>query len=91
MDTNPDSLWTLVDAPVLFLNGGQDSRSSADTAEQKLKAALEQGNNRKGEFVRFPEADHLILEWPFGEGVPPPVFSDGYPDKMVCWIKSLND
>lgn len=90
MDTNPDSLWTQVDAPVLFLKGGQDSRSYADTAEQKLRAALEAGNNRNVEFVRFPSADHLILEWPLGEGVPPPVFADGYLDKMESWIKSLN-
>jgi uncharacterized protein len=89
MDTDPESLWVHVDTPVLFLKGERDSRSTADVAEQKLRAALEKGGNTNVEFVRFPKADHLILEWPFGEGVPPPLFAHGYLDTMTKWIHSV--
>jgi uncharacterized protein len=88
MDTDPDSLWKQVDAPVLFLKGELDDRSYADVAERNLITVLEKGGNTDTDFVRFPRADHMILEWPFGKGVPPPVFSAGYLDRMVEWIKS---
>ncbi len=89
MDTNPDSIWADVYAPVLFIKGGKDSRSTAELAEQKLRTILESGGNRNAEFVHFPGADHMILEWPFGAGVPPPVFSDGYPDILADWIRDI--
>jgi len=85
MDTNPDSLWSQVDVPILFLKGEQDDRSRADLAERKLMTALKQTNNNI-EFIHFSGADHMILEWPLGKNVPPPVFSEGYLDKIVEWI-----
>lgn len=86
MDTNSDSLWSQVDVPILFLKGEQDDRSRADIAKRKLKAALEQADNTNVEFSHFTGADHMVLEWPLGKNIPPPVFPDGYLEKIVEWI-----
>lgn len=86
MDTNPDSLWSQVDVPVLFLKGEKDDRSRADIAKRKLTAALKLADNNNVEFIHFTEADHMILEWPLGKNVPPPTFADGHLDNIVEWI-----
>ena len=91
MDTRPESIWQHVDHPVLFIKGGRDAHSSADQAESRLKTVLARHGNLDVEFITYPDADHMMLEWPFGQGVPPPVFADGYLQMMIDWLHLQTD
>ncbi len=75
-------------APVLLLKGGRDEHSPAEAARERIVSALGRGGNQDVEFVLFPDADHLILEWPMGRRIPPPVFADGYIMTMIQWLGS---
>ena len=86
MDTSPDSIWYDVDIPTLFVKGGNDSRSSAESAEQKFTSIFSENGNSQVEFYTYPGADHSILEWPLGENIPPPIFSGRYLDDLADWI-----
>lgn len=86
MDFDPAPVWSQLSAPVLVLKGGRDDRSSADIARRNIGAALKTGGNENYKFIVYPEADHLLLEWPLGERVPPPFFAPGYLDGMRDWI-----
>ncbi len=87
MDFDPAPVWQRVDVPVLVIKGGKDTHSPAAQAKRNLETALRDGGNRDHAFLVFPAGDHLLLEWPLGERVPPPVFADGYLDTLVTWIQ----
>jgi uncharacterized protein len=87
MDFDPEPAWRRVRAPVLLLKGGRDPRSPAVVMAERIPAALARGGNRQVRVRVFPEADHALLEWPLGEGVPPPVFADGYPEALLRWVE----
>lgn len=87
MDFDPAAVWERVEVPVLLLKGGRDPKSSSDVAERRIVTALARGGNESAQTVVFPEGDHLLLEWPLGEHVPPPMFSEGYLDTTLRWIR----
>jgi pimeloyl-ACP methyl ester carboxylesterase len=87
MDFAPAPIWEQVNTPVLLLKGGKDKNSTAELASREIESALTKGGNESAEFVVFPEGDHLLLRWPLGEGVPPPVFASGYLQTMVGWAR----
>lgn len=86
MDFDPIRAWSQVTAPVLLLKGGADDRSTADVMRQRIAGALAKGGNRRLTVVVFPNADHMLLDWPFGRGVPPPRFADGFLETLLQWI-----
>mgnify|MGYP003385836454 CR=1 FL=1 len=88
MDFDPRPIWQAVTAPVLILKGGRDDRSPADVAIREISSALQRGGNKSFNTKIFPNADHLILEWPLGDRTPPPVFAPGYLDTLVGWVRS---
>jgi pimeloyl-ACP methyl ester carboxylesterase len=88
MDFDPAPVWEQIDIPVLILKGGRDPKSPVDVTRRAILSALARGGNTDVEFVALPAADHALLEWPLGEGIPPPVFTDGYLDKLVDWVKA---
>lgn len=51
--------------------------------------ALAAAGNQQFEFALFAAADHSLLRWPLGAGIPPPLFASGYPDEMVAWATKL--
>jgi pimeloyl-ACP methyl ester carboxylesterase len=87
MDFDSDAAWSRVTVPVLLLKGGADPMSPADVMRRRVSAALARGGNRAVRIVVFPGADHAMLRWPLGEGVPPPAFADGYLDTLVGWVR----
>lgn len=90
MDFDPGPVWAQVSAPVLVLKGGRDAHSPAGQARRMIGAAL-CGSPRQApaDFALFPNADHLLLEWPLGKGTPPPVFADGYRRTLIGWISAV--
>ena len=87
MDFDPLPVWERVRVPVLLLKGGADDRSAAEPMRTRISDALRRGGNLDVTVRIFPDADHMLLEWPLGEGTPPPVFTDGYLDALVEWVK----
>lgn len=85
MDYSPGPVWAQIVVPTLVLKGGKDANSTAELAKQEIEGALLAGGNQDLDFVFFPEGDHALLRWPFGEGVPPPLFAKGYLETMVQW------
>lgn len=90
MDFDSDRAWKRVNVPVLLLKGGKDDRSAPGPMERRIRTALREGGNHDVTVQVFPEADHMLLEWPLGVGVPPPTFADGYLSLLVDWIKELS-
>jgi hypothetical protein len=88
MDFDPRPIWEAVTAPVLVVKGGRDDRSPADVARRGISSALERGGNKSFEFELFPNADHAMVEWPLGNRIPPPIFTPGYLDTLVRWVRS---
>lgn len=86
MDFDAAQAWREVGAPVLILKGSRDDRSRPGEARAQIEAALKQGLDPEFEFVVFPGADHMLLKWPLGEGVPPPLFAPGWPRVLAEWI-----
>ena len=86
MDFDAAAAWRDVHAPVLILKGAYDDRSRPGEARQEIETALQQGHNPSFRFVVFPGADHMLLKWPLGEGVPPPLFAPGFPRILADWI-----
>ena len=87
MDFDPSPVWQRVRVPVLLLKGGRDDRSSPGPMREKIVGALRRGGNHRVEVRVYPDADHSLLEWPGGEGVPPPVFTEGYLETLVRWVE----
>lgn len=86
MDMDPVPFWERVEVPVLLLKGGRDDMSPAGLMESRIRAALARGGNEDLTVEIYPDADHMLLEWPRGDGSPPPAFTAGYPDVLVRWI-----
>ncbi len=86
MDFDPSPVWEEVKVPVLILKGGQDPNSDAEIARQRIQSALAKAGNQ-AQFSIFPKGDHLLLEWPLGSHIPPPVFAHGYLDTLQQWIR----
>lgn len=86
MDMDPVPFWEGVEVPVLLLKGGRDDRSPAGPMESRIRAALARSGNEDLTVEVYPDADHMLLEWPRGDGSPPPAFAAGYPDVLVRWI-----
>ena len=84
MDFDPAVTWAAVSAPALILKGGRDDRSPADVAEREIRLAYAAGGELT--FLVYAKADHLLLEWPLGAHVPPPLFAAGYLDDLRDWI-----
>ncbi|MCI0486652.1 MAG: alpha/beta fold hydrolase [Blastocatellia bacterium] len=87
MDFKPAPVWEQVKAPVLVLKGGRDPNSPAERAKHEIETALLRGGNSNFKVVVFPKGDHMLLEWPLGERVPPPIFTEGYLNELVTWIQ----
>lgn len=91
MDFDPNPVWQRIAAPVLILKGEQDAHSPADVAEREITSALASGGNQKVDFIVIRNADHMLLRWPLGEGVPPPLFADNYLQTLIEWMKAKLD
>ncbi len=87
MDFDPRPVWERTSAPVLLLKGGRDVHSPADTARREITSALAQGGNTHADFVLIPSGDHMLLEWPLGEGVPPPMFAEAWLETLIRWVR----
>lgn len=85
MDTEPAVVWSRVRAPALFLKGERDDRSPPDLAERALRTAFA-GNDVEVSFVQIAGADHMLLRWPIGDRIPPPLFPPGLFDALAGWI-----
>lgn len=86
MDFDSAPYWRQVVVPVLLLKGTGDDRSAAVPATDRLRAMISGPCH-----VRlFAGADHMLLHWPLGKGVPPPVFADGYPQIVADWILEIS-
>ena len=90
MDFDPLPVWERVRVPVLVLKGGRDDRSAAEPMRARITAALAAGANHEVTVQVFPDADHMLLEWPRGDGTPPPAFPRGYPSVLADWILGQN-
>lgn len=88
MDFEPGPVWERVSAPVLLLKGGRDAHSTPEHAKQAISAALQRGGNQQVDFVLIPTGDHLLLEWPLGRGVPPPIFAADFLNTLITWVKT---
>lgn len=91
MDFDPATVWERVSAPVLVLKGGLDAHSPPDVAEREIDSALRRGGNPQLTFLLIPEGDHMLLSWPLGQGVPPPVFAADYLSTLITWMKEKFD
>ncbi len=86
MDFKPEDLWMISDTPVLLIKGGNDQISKSEIMHSRMTKILPAN---RIEIKVYPKGDHAILEWPLGNRVPPPVFSDNYLNDLVEWIESL--
>lgn len=57
-------------------------------SQARIAEAVAAGGGPEVTSVVFPEADHVVLEWPLGEGVPPPRWPEGYREALVCWTRA---
>lgn len=75
--------WPRAGAPVLAVWGGEEDRSGPRESRDRLEDLV------AGPFEAeiYPGADHMVLIWPNGEGVPPPAFADGFMDRVGGWIE----
>ena len=87
MDFDAAAAWSRVEVPVLLLKGGADDRSTAGVMRTRIGHALAAAGHDQPDVVVFPEADHMLLEWPLGPGVPPPVFAEGALEHLLAWIE----
>lgn len=87
MDFDPGQAWARVSVPVLLLKGARDDRSRPDVMERRIAAALSQHGSARLTTVVVPEADHMLLVWPYGPGTPPPSFADGVLETLLDWIR----
>ena len=78
MDTDPQKLWTTLDAPLLLLKGELDERSSASMTKRRF---LEFAPD--AQFRLFPGADHNLLD----RQALVPRFVKGYFDLLARWIE----
>jgi len=88
MDIDPKGLWEKIDPSkinLLFIKGELD-KSYAGRAEERIRSFFSESVQSQVEFRQFKNADHMMLEWPLGERVPPPVFTDGYIKTLIEWI-----
>jgi pimeloyl-ACP methyl ester carboxylesterase len=88
MDFDAAGTWRQVSQPVLLLKGGRDPNSPAEQMKQRIEQALREGGNLRFHTVIYPDADHSLLEWPLGAGIPPPVFADGYLETLAGWVQA---
>ncbi len=91
MDFDPRPGWRKVSCPVLALGGGRDDRSDARASLDGIAREVAAGSGAPVTTVLFPEADHLLLEWPLGDHVPPPRWPDGYDRTLVCWTRLVTE
>ncbi|MDX1643511.1 MAG: hypothetical protein R3244_04030, partial [Thermoanaerobaculia bacterium] len=89
MDFDPLPHWRAIDCPVLLVSGGRDTRSEVAESQQRIAAAIERVGAATARALVFPAADHAVLEWPLGEGTPPPRWPDGYRAAVVCWLREV--
>ncbi len=87
MDFDPRPGWRAIRCPVLALGGGRDDRSDARASLDGIAREVAAGSGAPVTTVLFPAADHPLLEWPFGDHVPPPRWPDGYARTLVCWTR----
>ena len=87
MDFDPAPLWERVRVPVLVIKGGRDPKYPAEEMRRNIETALRRGGNNSYRIIILPGADHPLLEWPLGKGVPPPVFAAGHPEALVSWVR----
>lgn len=88
MDFDPGPVWERVSAPVLLFKGSRDAHSEPEYAQRAITAALRRGGNRQVDFILVPGADHMLLKWPLGQRVPPPMFADSYLEHLIKWMKA---
>lgn len=90
MDFDPRPVWKRVSIPVLLLKGERDSHSPADLARTEITSALAQGGNDNVNFILISSGDHMLLEWPLAEGVPPPIFAERWVETLLQWVADVN-
>lgn len=83
MDFDPSPWWRQVDTPVLALWGSEDNRSDPTESRYRLEDLI----SAPYDAAIYPQADHMVLVWANGEGVPPPTFPEGMMDMVAIWIK----
>lgn len=85
MDFDPLPHWRDVRCPVLMVSGGKDAKSDVRQSQRRIHEALMDGGN--GQFMGkiFPEMEHGTVEWWLPDHIPPPRYSNGYPDLLTNW------
>lgn len=84
MDFDSAPHWRNSSVPIRWIKGELDDRSRADAAAARFRRMV--GPDRRLTIDIVPGADHLLLTWPLGVGVPPPRFANGYPRNLASWI-----
>lgn len=86
LDFDALPLLKALDIPTLFIFGGKDELVPPARSANALQETLGQAETSNFRIETFPDADHLILTWPFGHTVPLPRFAPGYLDTVTRWI-----
>lgn len=86
MDFDARPVWKRISAPVLLIKGGRDALSPVEPARREITDALAAGGNAEVEFVLIPNGGHMLLEWPLGEGVPPPLLAERWVERLIDWV-----
>jgi uncharacterized protein len=87
MDFDPRPFWAGVTVPILLLKGERDDRSRPNIMEQRIAASVGPDHSGRLTTVVVPDADHMLLVWPYGPGTPPPSFGDGALETLLAWIE----
>ena len=88
MDFEPAPFWRNLGTPVLLLKGADDKHSDAQESVERMTQLAAVGGGKSDLDVRvFPNADHMLLVWPLGEQVPPPMFAEDYLQSVSAWLR----
>jgi hypothetical protein len=91
MDFDPKEDWHNLNVPVLFLKGAKDDRSDATSSVARVRSFMNENAKKQLQVQVFSDAGHMLLVWPFGDHVPPPMFASGYPSVVVEWLNDQTD
>jgi hypothetical protein len=89
MDTDPAVAWSRVRVPVLLLKGAEDDRSPPGPMAARIGSALRGGHDPPLRVDVVAGADHMLLDWPLGPGIPPPRFAGRWTARLAAWIHTV--
>ena len=89
MDVDPLPMWERIGAPLLLIKGGRDAQSGAEHSLRAIAEARRRGGFEAPTIFLVAEGDHMMLTWPLGQRVPPPLFARDYPDALIRWVDSV--